>query len=163
MSHSRPYSCPCGNGPWWQKSEEDNQELTNVSVRDESGCSAFTTTVFNSNSLRYWYDGVGSGNEVSEFCGVVWTNGGTVLHAHHSHVKSEQLLAGWLSFRPIGSSQSRKGSDTREERQVHWKSKSTVIPRQFRNSGGSTSQTLETKRIWQISSVARSINASPKA
>ena len=70
----------------------------------------------------------------------------------------KQLLAGWLSFRPI----SEAVSATREER-VYWKLKSTVVPRQFRNSGGSTSQTLETKRIWQISSVARSINASPKA
>ena len=32
-------------------------------------------------------------NEVSKFC-INWTKGRTVLHAHHSHVKSEQLLTG---------------------------------------------------------------------
>ena len=49
-----------------------------------------------------------------------------------------------LVFDQYRKQSSRKGSDTREERQVHWKLQSPVIPRQFRNSGGSTSQTLET-------------------
>jgi len=68
-----------------------------------------------------------------------------------------------LVFDQYRKQSSRKVSDTREQRQVHWKLQSPVLPRQFRNSGGSTSQTLETKTTWLISCVARSLNASPKA
>ena len=57
----------------------------------------------------------------------------------------------------------RQGSDTREDTQIHCKLISAMIPRQFRNSTGSTSQTLETKKTWQISCVVLSVDASHKA
>jgi len=103
--------------------------------KEEYGCFAFTTIIFNSNSFCCdWCDGFSLGDEVSKFC-VVWTNGGTVLHAHHSHVESEQLLAGWFSFRPISEAVIKEGERHKRGEtsslEVTICSDSTPIPKQW--------------------------------
>ena len=63
-----------------------------------------------------------------------------------------------LVFDQYQKQSSRKGSDTREERQVHWKLQSPVI-----HANSETVGEVHLKPLNQISCVARSLNASPKA